>query len=78
MKDTFIHQILTILKRSDIQAEIMDIAEPLINYIFSLLNPYLYLVLFLTILIFILLIAILILLVIVLQDKLPKINFFQN
>jgi hypothetical protein len=69
MSNEFIHQCLNVLKRDDVQSEINHISKPIINYIFSLLNPYLYLFFLLIILIFTLLLAIIILLIIIMRNN---------
>lgn len=74
MSHEIIHQCLNILKRDDIQSEIKHISQPIINYIFSLLNPYLYLFFLLIILIFILLLAIIILLILIMRNNYITLN----
>lgn len=74
MKDSLIQQCLDILKRDDIKGELKSFCSPVIELIFNIINPYIYITLFLVFLIFIMILVILVLLILVLRNKslMPK------
>ena len=69
MKEPIIQQCLDILKREDIKSELKTFFNPVIDMIFDIINPYIYITIFLVFLIFIMILAILILLILVLRNK---------
>jgi hypothetical protein len=69
MKDSLIKQCLDILKMDDVKGELKTFCSPLIEFVFKVVNPYIYLMLFLVSVIFIMILAILILLILVLRNK---------
>jgi len=69
MKEPIIQQCLDILKREDIKCELKSFCGPVIDQIFNIINPYIYITIFLVFLIFIMILAILILLILVLRNK---------
>jgi hypothetical protein len=69
MKEPIIQQCLDILKREDIKGELKSFCGPVIDQIFNIINPYIYITIFLVFLIFIMILAILILLILVLRNK---------
>lgn len=69
MKEPIIQQCLDILKREDIKGELKSFCAPIIDFIFNIIKPYIYLIIFLVFIIFILILAILILLFFVLRNK---------
>lgn len=42
MKETFVQQCLDILKRDDVKNEIKVVLRPLTDFIFTQINPYIY------------------------------------
>ena len=69
MKEPIIQQCLDILKREDIKGELKSFCGPVIDQIFNIINPYIYITIFLVFLIFIMILAILILIILVLRNK---------
>jgi hypothetical protein len=69
MKDSLIQQCLDILKKDDVKGELKTFFTPLIEFVFNIINPYIYLMFFIVFLIFIMILAILILLILVLRNK---------
>jgi hypothetical protein len=69
MKETIIQQCLDVFKRNDIKNEVKDLFQPVIQSIFNVINPYMYIIMSLVILIFILLLGIIALLILVLRNK---------
>ena len=69
MKEQIIQQCLDILKREDIKYELKSFCGPVLEMIFNIINPYIYIIIFLVLLIFIMILLILILLILVLRNK---------
>jgi len=69
MKEPIIQQCLEILKRDDIRYELKAFCGPIIDLVFRIINPYIYIVIFLVFLIFTMILAILILLIFILRNK---------
>ena len=69
MKDTIVKQCLDILKQDDIKQELKLLFNPLADFIFYEINPYIYIILALIILLFIMILSILILLILLLRNK---------
>jgi hypothetical protein len=69
MKETIIQQCLDILKREDIKGELRTFCKPVIEQIFNIITPYVYVTILFVFLIFIMILAILILLILVLRNK---------
>jgi len=69
MKKTIIQHCLEILKREDIKSELQTICSPLIQLIFNIVNPYIYITLFLVFLIFVIIFINLMLLIYLFQKK---------
>jgi hypothetical protein len=69
MKEPIIQQCLDILKREDIKGELRTFCSPIIELIFSIVTPYIYITILFVFLIFIMILAILILLILVLRNK---------
>jgi len=75
MKETIIQQCLDVFKRNDIKNEVKDLFQPVIQSIFNVINPYMYIIMSLVILIFILLLGIIALLILVLRNKNTLVKF---
>jgi hypothetical protein len=71
MKDTFVQQCLDILKRDDVKNEIKVVLRPLTDFIFTQINPYIYITVILVFFIFVMILAILVILILLLRSK-PK------
>ena len=69
MKEPIIQQCLDILKREDIKGELRTFCSPIIDLIFNIITPYIYITIIFVFLIFIMILAILILLILVLRNK---------
>jgi hypothetical protein len=69
MKEPIIQQCLDILKREDIKGELRTFCSPIIELIFGIITPYIYITILFVFLIFIMILAILILLILVLRNK---------
>lgn len=69
MKETFVQQCISILKREDIKKEIKTLIKPIMDLIFSEIYPYVYFILILILFIFFMLLVCLILLIIQIQPK---------
>jgi cellulose synthase/poly-beta-1,6-N-acetylglucosamine synthase-like glycosyltransferase len=69
MKEPIIQQCLDILKREDIRYELKAFCGPIIDLVFRIINPYIYIVIFLVFLIFIMILTNLILLIFILRNK---------
>jgi len=57
MKEQIIQQCLDILKREDIKYELKSFCGPVLEMIFNVINPYIYIIIFLVLLIFIMTVA---------------------
>lgn len=69
MKDSIIRQCLEIFKDEDIKNELKLLINPLVEFIFFQLKPYIYIGIILIVLMFIMLFTILIMLVLLLRNK---------
>lgn len=69
MKEPIIQQCLDILKRDDIKTELKTFCSPIIQLVFDVIQPYIYITLFLVFSIFIMILAILTLLILALRNK---------
>ena len=69
MKESFAQQCLDILKREDVKKEFKILLNPVIDFIFYEINPYIYITISLVFLIFIMILAILILLILFIRNK---------
>ena len=69
MKESFAQQCLDILKREDVKNEFKILLNPVIDFIFYEINPYIYITISLVFLIFIMILAILILLILFIRNK---------
>lgn len=69
MKEPIIQQCLDILKREDIKGELRTFCSPVIEFIFNIINPYIYISIFFIFLMFLMILAILILFILVLRNK---------
>jgi hypothetical protein len=68
-KDTIIYQCLDILKREDIKREMKLLFQPVVEYIWYEINPYMNIILAFVFILFVLNLAIFIILVIILRNK---------
>jgi len=69
MKESFAQQCLDILKREDVKNEFKILLNPVIDFIFYEINPYIYITITLVFLIFIMILANLILLILFIRNK---------
>jgi|UniRef100_A0A6C0HDD0 hypothetical protein len=69
MKEGLVQQCLDILKREDIKHELKCFCMPVIELIFNVITPYIYLIIGIIFLIFVMILAILILLISILRNK---------
>jgi hypothetical protein len=69
MKDSFAQQCLDILKSNDVKNEIKILFKPIIEFILTELNTYIYVIIIIVFLIFIMILAILIILISLLRNK---------
>jgi hypothetical protein len=69
MKETFVQQCLDMLKRDDIKCEMKKVFSPVVDMVFIVATPYIYIILTLVFSIFVMILAILILLILVLRNK---------
>lgn len=76
MKETILKQCLDVLKREDIKQELQLFCKPIIQIIFSIINPYIYIIITLVFIIFLMILAILILLLLILRNKKLITNIF--
>ena len=72
MKESFAQQCLDILKREDVKNEFKILLNPVIDFIFYEINPYIYITILLVFLIFVMMIAILILLILSIRQQSVK------
>lgn len=68
-ESSLVELFLDILKRDDIKNECKKLFIPIIDFIISIVNPYIYITLTLIFIIFIMILAILILLILLLRNK---------
>lgn len=76
MKDSFAQQCLDILKRNDVKNEIKLLFKPIIEFILTEINIYIYAIIIMVFLIFIMILAILIILISLLRNKQHILKFF--
>jgi len=69
LKDTIIYQCLDILKREDIKREMKLLFQPVVEYIWFEINPYMNIILSFVFILFVLNLAIFIILVLLLRNK---------
>jgi hypothetical protein len=69
LKDTIIYQCLDILKREDVKREMKLLFQPVVEYIWFEINPYMNIILAFVFILFVLNLAILIILVLLLRNK---------
>jgi len=69
LKDTIIYQCLDILKREDIKREMKLLFQPVVEYIWFEINPYMNIILAFVFILFVLNLAILIILILLLRNK---------
>ena len=69
MKDSLAKQCLDILKRDDVKNEVKILFSPVLDFILTEINPYIYITVTLVFMIFIMILAILIILVLLLRNK---------
>jgi hypothetical protein len=69
MKESFAQQCLDILKRDDVKNEFKILLNPVIDFIFYEINPYIYITISLVFIIFIMILANLILLILFVRNN---------
>ena len=69
MKESFVQQCLSILKREDIKTEFKMLLKPVMDFILYEINPYIYITVALVFLIFIMILAMLIMLILIIRNN---------
>jgi hypothetical protein len=78
MKESLVKQCINVLQQEDIKKEFRALLKPILDFILSELNPYIYILLTCVFLLFIMILAILIILIVIIRNRnsyfLPKIE----